>query len=347
MSAFKYAAIGAAFNFLALSRIPALVRRFSKSRGVIFTLHRVLPDKPADFAPNAILQITPDFLEYTVERVRELGFDVVTIDEAIDRLEATERGRPFVVFSFDDAYRDNLQYGLPVLRRAQAPFTLFVSTALIDGRGEIWWQAIEDIIAGRDAIAIPGKNGRDYLPTATHAEKQRAYDTLYAHMRRIPEPERVALMLELSEAYGLDIHAHCRNLIMDWDELQSFIAEPLCTIGAHTVHHYELSKLPEEEARAEIVGSIQRLAEATGTAPRHFSYPIGSRIAAGPREYALARDLGFRSAVTTLPGGLYHSDSEHLLSLPRVSLNGLYQARRYVDVFATGGLFSLLGRVDE
>lgn len=343
----KYAIIRAAFELLALSQAPAVIRKFSRSRGVIFTLHRVLPDKPPAFSPNAILQVTPDFLDYTIKRVRELGFDVVTMDEAIERIEAPEKVRPFVVFTFDDAYRDNLQFGLDVMRANAAPFTLFVATAFIDGVGEVWWQAIEDIIASREAIAIPGAGGNDYLPTATLAEKQATYDTLYAKMRKMPEAERVALMRGLGEAYGLDLDEHCRRLIMNWDELQTFVAEPLCTIGAHTVHHYELAKLSAAELRSEMEGAVRILAERLGVTPTHFSYPIGGKASAGAREYAMARELGFRSAVTTLPGGLFQADKDHLWSLPRVSLNGLFQSRRYVDVFATGGLFSMLGRADE
>ena len=126
----------------------ALIRRVSKSRGVIFTLHRVLPDDPADFSPNAILQVKPDYLEFVIQRDPRAG----------NRHRRPRRGhpphrnatshRPFVVFTFDDAYRDNLRYALPVLRRQQCPFTLYVPTALVDGVGEVWWQALEDIIAG-------------------------------------------------------------------------------------------------------------------------------------------------------------------------------------------------------
>lgn len=347
MSAIKYAIIRSAFDFLALTRTPSLVRRFSQSKGVIFTLHRVLPEKPPAFSPNAILQVTPDFLDYTIKRVRQLGYDVLSLDEAIARVESPERGKPFVVFTFDDAYRDNLEYALPVMRANRASFTLYVATEFIDGRGEVWWQAIEDIIARRDAIAVAGREGADYLPTATLAEKQRAYDEVYARMRKMPERDRVNLVRELGQAYGLDIDAHCQSLIMNWDELQTFVAEPLCTIGAHTVHHYELAKLGHEEATTEIANSVRILAERLGQAPAHFSYPIGGKASAGAREYAIAKELGLRSAVTTLPGGLFHRDRDRLWSLPRVSLNGLFQSRRYVDVFAAGGIFSLLGRAEE
>jgi peptidoglycan/xylan/chitin deacetylase (PgdA/CDA1 family) len=127
---------------------------------------------------------------------------------------------------------------------------------------------------------------------------------------------------------------------MDWSELKAFAGEQLCTIGAHTVHHYELAKLPPAEARSEIEQSLRIIKAQFGIAPIHLSYPIGGKASAGDREFAIARDLGLRSAVTTRPGGLYHHHKDRLHALPRVSLNGLFQARRYVDVFATGAIFS-------
>jgi peptidoglycan/xylan/chitin deacetylase (PgdA/CDA1 family) len=342
MSRLRYAAIRGLFELLWASQLPGLIRRISRCKGVIFTLHRVLPDPPADFSPNAILQVRPEFLQFTIERIRELRIDIVDLGEAIRRIEEPGRTRPFVVFTFDDAYRDNLRYALPILRKNQCPFTLYVPTALVDGVGEVWWQALEDIIARQDAVAVTYMGETDYLPTKTLAEKQQAFDDLYLRMRAMPEPDRVALIRALGEQYGLDLDAHCRELIMDWAELKTFAGEQLCTIGAHTVHHYELAKLPPQEARSEIEQSVRIIKAQFGIAPIHLSYPIGGGASAGQREFDIARDLGLRSAVTTRPGGLYHRHASSLHALPRVSLNGLFQSRRYVDVFATGAIFSRL-----
>ncbi len=341
----KYAAIRAMFEALWLSRLPGLIRMLSASRGVIFTLHRVLPDEPADFSPNAILQVEPDFLEYVIERVRDLGLDIVSLDEALERLAEPKKGRGFVVLTFDDAYRDNLQNALPILRRQEAPFTLYVPTALVDGAGEVWWQAIEDIIARQEAIAFHDGAETDYVDTSTTPRKLEAYNTLYWQMRRMPEDERVQLLASFARAYGYDLARQCRDLIMDWQSLRRFAGEPLCTIGAHTVHHYELAKLPIDQARAEMAQSADILKAQFGIRPAHISYPIGGPASAGQREFDLARELGFRSGVTTRPGGLYarHAQAPH--ALPRVSLNGYFQSRRYVDVFATGAIFSVIGRL--
>lgn len=344
MGALRYAAITGMFELLWASRLTSVIRATSRAKGVIFTLHRVLPDDPADFSPNAILQVKPDFLDFTIRRIRKLGFDIVDVGEGLRRLESDERQKRFAVFTFDDAYRDNLKYALPVLRRNQCPFTLYVPTALVDGVGEVWWQALEDIVAKQPAIALTEGEESEYLPSATLAEKHAAYDTLYARMRAMPENERVALIRDLAAKYKFDLEAHCRELIMDWQELRSFADDQLCTIGAHTVHHYELAKLPPEQARREIESSIRIIEAQFGRKPLHLSYPIGGTASAGPREYEMARELGLRSAVTTIPGALYGKHRDMMHALPRVSLNGLFQRRRYVDVFGAPAVFTMLGR---
>jgi peptidoglycan/xylan/chitin deacetylase (PgdA/CDA1 family) len=339
MTSLKYRVIGAAFDILSFTGASRLIRRFSKARGVIFTLHRVLPEPPAEFSPNAILQITPEFLEAVITRVRALGFEWVNIDEALERVNSNLPHKPFAVLTFDDAYRDNLKHALPILRRHQCPFTLYVPTAFVDGKGEIWWQALEDIIAKTDELTANGET----MPTASVEQKRAAFDTIYWQMRTMPEEERVRLIHQLASTYDFNLFAHCRDLIMGWDELNIFVNEPLCTIGAHTVNHYELSKLSNDTARAEMVNSISFLRQRTGIEPRHLSYPIGSRRAVGEREYGLAKAIGLKSAVTTIPGGLYAQDRENMHALPRISLNGYYQKKRYIDVFLTGALFSFLG----
>ena len=342
MASLRYLGYRAALELLWASRLPGLIRRYSRCRGVIFTLHRVLPEDPADFAPNAILQVKPAFLADAITRVRELGFDTVDLDEALRRIESPVPEKPFAVFTFDDAYRDNIRFALPLLRRLQCPFTLYVPTALVDGVGEVWWQALEDIIAAQAAIAVTYVGETEYLPTETVEQKYHAYDSIYWRMRAMPEPDRVALIRELAAQYGFDLEAHCRELIMDWSDLRAFASEQLCTLGAHSVHHFELAKLAPAAVRNEIEQSVKVMKAQFGVAPLHFSYPIGGSASAGSREFAMARELGLRSGVTTRPGGIYAHHRDRLHALPRISLNGLFQERRYIDVLATGAVFSLL-----
>ncbi|WMT90753.1 polysaccharide deacetylase family protein [Pelagibacterium sp. H642] len=339
----RYGLYRAAFEAFALPGLMPALRRFSKARGVIFTLHRVLPEPPAAFAPNGILQVTPQFLEAVIVRARKAGFEIVDLDEAVRRLGSPE-AKPFVVLTFDDGYRDNLIHALPVLKKHQAPSTLYVPTALIDGVGVVWWQALEDVIAANDVVVVDLPEGPHYGDAATLEQKRATFAYVYERYRKMPEPDREASVQALAERYGLDLARHCRELIMDWTELKTFADDPLCTLGAHTVHHFELSKLPEAQMRAEIEQSAKVLAAQFGKQPRHLSYPIGGVAAAGPREFAAARELGFATAVTTRPGGLYGEHAAHLTALPRISLNGLFQEKRFIDVLLTAEVFTLMRR---
>ncbi len=144
------------------------------------------------------------------------------------------------------------------------------------------------------------------------------------------------MVRDLSARYGVDIAAFCDELCMDWNELTRLAADPLVTIGAHTVNHVMLAKVPEQMARSEMQMSRSVIEASLGRRPDHLSYPIGDPTSAGPREFRVARELGFKTAVTTRPGVLFPAHRDHLLALPRISLNGEHQQLRYVRVLLSG-----------
>ena len=80
---------------------------------------------------------------------------------------------------------------------------------------------------------------------------------------------------------------------------------------------------------------------ALGTRPEHLAYPVGDRSSAGPREFKIASDLGFKTAVTTRPGVLFRRHAEHMTALPRLSLNGNFQRPRYAKVLMSGAATGL------
>ena len=88
--------------------------------------------------------------------------------------------------------------------------------------------------------------------------------------------------------------------------------------------------------RATRCSRARRRGRHIGRKVEHFCYPVGDATAAGPTEFAIARELGFKSAVTTRPGVLFPEHRDHLWALPRISLNGEFQRMRYVRVLTSG-----------
>jgi peptidoglycan/xylan/chitin deacetylase (PgdA/CDA1 family) len=134
-------------------------------------------------------------------------------------------------------------------------------------------------------------------------------------------------------------------MIMSWDEIHKLALDPLVTIGAHTVNHYALAKLSEADARAEMVTSAEIISSYIGERPKHFSFPYGDPGSAGPRDFEIAKEVGFLTAVTTRKGVIHKEHADHMTALPRISLNGNYQSLRYLDVFLGGTAFSLKNRM--
>ena len=305
--------------------------------GAILTLHQVRPPRPGRFQPNRLLEIAPRFLSRVVSDLRRSGLDLVSLDELHRRLVERDFSRRFVCLTFDDGYRDTLQLAYPILKAEGAPFAVYVATSFPDRLGELWWLALEAVIArnNRIGLTIDGRNRT--FDCASVAEKRALYDELYWWLRARPtETEMREVIRNLAACYGVEMAAFCRELCMSWEELEELAADPLVTIGAHTVNHPMLAKLPEKSVRSEMDLSRSVIEAALGTRPEHMCFPLGDRTSAGPREFKIAAELGFKTAVTTRPGMLFPEHRERLTALPRISLNGEYQRLRYVRVLLSG-----------
>lgn len=344
----KSTLLKAALSALHYTGADRLLAPLTRGDGVVFMLHHVRPEPTNAFEPNRILKVTPDFLDSVVREVIDNGFEILSLDGVHERLSSGEaHDRPFACFTFDDGYKDNRDYAYPVFKRYGAPFNIYVPTDYPDGRGELWWLALEEIIRRSHSIVVQRDGAIVRYPCGTVREKDASFDDVYWWLRGLPEDRARKVVAELAAAAGVDIAAMCRDLIMTWDEIRALARDPLVTIGAHTRRHYALAKLDEDVVRDEIVGSVQRIEKELGRPCTHFSFPYGDPASAGPREFEIAATLGIKTAVTTRKGLIHRSALPGRTALPRVSLNGDYQQMRYVKVLLTGAPFAFMNAVSR
>ena len=344
MLGFRHQLFAAAFRAIAASGADRWLRPVARGRGVILMFHHVRPEQPRDFAPNRLLEITPAFLDASLQLLASSGFDLVSLDDLPGRLQEGRDGRPFAVLTFDDGYRDNVEHALPVLRRHGAPWTLFVTTDFADGKGRLWWLELEQAIDRLDRLQV-GLDGETVdLPCRTAAEKRAAFETVYWRLRAGPEERLRSVIAGLGDKAGLDFSRLPRDLCLGWDELRALAGDPKVTFGAHTLTHPMLAKHDEAAARQEIAASKSVIEERLGRPVRHFAYPVGDPASAGAREFRLAREAGFATAVTTRPGHVFPGHAAHLHALPRVSVNGLFQSEAAMRSLLSGVPFLMFNR---
>ncbi len=341
----KKAVLRTALETLYFTGAHRLLQPLLGGVGAILTLHHVRPPRADAFQPNRLLEVSPRFLDDVLASLRRANVDVITLDAMHRRLTECDFRRRFVCLTFDDGYRDNLHHALPILRKHGAPFTLYLPTSFPDRAGELWWLTLEAVIAKQSRIA-PTVDGEDrrYECDSTEAKYQ-LYEHIYWWLRSLEsEDELRAAVRELASRYGVDDTAFCKDLCMTWSEIGEVAADPLATIGAHTVNHVMLRKASDDAVRNEMRQSAAVIEAALGERPEHFSYPVGDRTSAGPREFAIAAELGFKTAVTTRPGVLFPEHAVHFTALPRISLNGEYQRSRYAKVLMSGAATALWNR---
>jgi peptidoglycan/xylan/chitin deacetylase (PgdA/CDA1 family) len=335
----------AGLDTLYFSGAHRIAKQFLAGEGAILTFHRVRPAKEDAFQPNGSLEITPQFLDEVLTSLDAEGVEIVALDEAYRRLMAGERTRRFVALTFDDGFRDNLEYAWPILKRHQAPFTIYVPSDFAEGRGELWWIVLELAIARNEQIEVTLDGVEHVFDCPTAETKKQTFETIYRHLRtRETEAELRQIGRELAFGYGIDMERLCRETCMGWDELAFLAGDPLVTIGAHTVTHPILTKVSAEAARSEMLDGARAIAAKLGRMPAHFAFPVGTPDAAGAREFGIAAGAGFKTAVTTRPGVLFPEHARHLSALPRISVNGAFQRMRYLDVLLSGAPSALLNR---
>jgi peptidoglycan/xylan/chitin deacetylase (PgdA/CDA1 family) len=331
-------------------RLHRFAPRFLAGIGTILTFHHVRPARADGFQPNRNLEITPEFLDELLIAIRASDSEIVSLDEARRRLVERDFRRRFVVFSFDDGYRDIRDFAYPVLKRHGAPFTAFIASRFADGTGDLWWVVLERTVAAADVLetTIGARTYRFAL--RDDAARQNAFIRLYWALRALPdENEMRAIIQEMADRAGISTGTICRDLCMDWQEIASLAADPMVTVGAHTDTHIMLAKAPADQARADIQRSVERMQAELGIRPQHLCYPVGDHTSAGRRDFRIAEELGFRTALTTRRGALFPEHRGHLMALPRISVNGDFPALRYVETLLSGiptAFANLFSRLD-
>lgn len=264
----------------------------------ILCFHRVMPTEALGPDPDRHpIQAMPlDLFEALAEELAG-RHRVVSMDEAAERFLARDR-EPVVAITFDDGYKDNLDYALPVLKKHRIPATIYITTRFPEGDGRMWWADLRDAVMTRDRIEIDDAGGRRVWTTRSSAERAACLADLRSIiLGQTSEVRERILAQALGDRAGVDRMSDC----LSWSDIEALAREHLITIGAHTHTHPCLKLLTEAEVLEEMRICRDLLESRLGRPVRHFAYPGGDPEWIGEREFRLARDFGWKTSVTLMP----------------------------------------------
>ena len=243
-------------------------------------------------------------------------FEVLPLDQAVQRLRAGTLPRRAAAITFDDGYADNHDVALPILERHRLPATFFIASGFLGGGRMFNDSVIETVRRARGSalnlrsLGVPGLALHDL---SNNAARRGTIDAILAAIKYLPPPERDALTVDIALRAG--VAALPDDLMLQPAQVRALHRAGM-QIGAHTCTHPILARLDDTRAQAEIVDGRAALEALIDAPVSLFAYPNGKPGADYlPTHVAAARAAGFDAAFSTVAGAA--SGSSDPFQLPR------------------------------
>ncbi|HEX2093865.1 MAG TPA: polysaccharide deacetylase family protein [Longimicrobiaceae bacterium] len=310
----------------------AVLRAVGARRALVVMYHRVV-DAPSDtFGVN----ITPTHFAEQLEVLRRSGRPIHLTELARTLAGGRVPDRAIVV-TIDDGYADSFETAKPILERYGIPATVFVTTGHVGGP-ELWWGRLErmllqpGVLPDTLSLLIRGRtqtwhlNGAANLGEEEHrrhrqwavthenppSDRHRLFHQLYTLLYRLTPAERADVLGQLHAWSDVCPEPRPEHRGLSPDELVALADTPLVEIGAHSVTHPALDRVPASVQRDEIFGARAFLEEILDRRVESFAYPHG-RYTAETRK--LVKEAGFSCACTAQPGSVWRRTDP--LRIPR------------------------------
>jgi peptidoglycan/xylan/chitin deacetylase (PgdA/CDA1 family) len=291
-----------------LRLLEGIARRWRPYLAVL-TYHRIA-EPGSDLFYEPVISATPESFRAQVKWLRS-HLHLVTLDELIAQIQTGSPWRePAAFLTFDDAYRDNFEIAVPILRECEAPATFFIPTGFLETPRLPWWDNVAYVIKKTQVRRLMlDRDRRGHTPplaidletatrTAAITTIIRAFldDTVGDESWFLEQLAAQAKVTVNHEGLG-------RALFMNWAQVQKLVDSSTgLTIGSHGNGHHKLAALDEDAQRHELAGSKRILETHLDREVVALAYPYGWPSTFTSQTKILAALAGYRVAFASQEG---------------------------------------------
>jgi peptidoglycan/xylan/chitin deacetylase (PgdA/CDA1 family) len=285
-------------------------------RLLILCYHGISTRDEHEWAPG--LFMPPALFESRLKRLRQGGYSVLPLGEAVKRLREGSLPPRSVAITFDDGNVDFYREAWPLLKRFQVPATVYLTTYYSEQNLAVFPLALSYLLwksRGKRA-EVEILSGETVVIDATSPDARRQSEATIlslAQDRDLSAIDKDNVARNIAAAFGIDYEElrERRFLhLMNADEVAELATQGI-DFQLHT--HRHRSPLDEDRYRSELAMNRDSIQALTGVVPQHFCYPSG--ISKPSFEQWLKAE-GVISATTCEPG--MATPETHALRLPRL-----------------------------
>lgn len=275
-----------------------------------FLFHRVHPERDSIWDP-----MSPSLFEKSIAHIRE-NYDIITAEDLLYTND--NRRMRFATISFDDGYRDNVDYALPVLEKYKIKASFYVVTDCIKNNSPTWNYVVEYLLlhSKKTSLQIDTAYLPEHLRKSDLKSKQakRFYaKKIIPELKKLSSEKRKKIIEQLSRKLN---DVELPGLMMSWKDVEK-LNKLGHRVGSHTVTHAILGSMKDEqEIEKELLLSGKEIEKRVGHFPSSVSYPIGSY---NPTVIKLCKKCGYKLGLT-VDQRIYNPKAHGIFEVPRIEL---------------------------
>ena len=260
-------------------------RKHSRPQLLIIMYHRILPENDErNLYEEPGMTVTPQTFTQNLELLSQY-FDFITL---ADWIKYKQNRQPLpdlaCAITFDDGWRDNYEFGYPILVKAQIPATIFVVSSMINSQKQFWPERLARIIQAitkqcpdrwdDSELVWLRKNGGEFSYSKTTPTREQL-SHIISHVKQFPDQEIHQQLDQIEKCLNLHIQTD-QPPLLSWENLKEMTGSGLIDVGSHTCNHIRLNNMTSHDIiQHEIVSSKNEIEENTGLRVRTFCFPNG------------------------------------------------------------------------
>ena len=258
------------------SGIPKLIANFSKHNFLILNYHGVIDKVDFNYSIN---HMDAEQFEHQIKFL-SANFNILQQEEFLfNYLNDKPSKKKSLLLTFDDGYENNFKFAYPILKKYNAPATIFLISSLIDTKNPTWYDLIDNTKYvfnnqkhSAETIKLGAELGIKY-------QKEIFHNDLKKYLKDQSTNEKNEIIEKYLNIIGLNSMDNIDEKywkILSSEQILKMQQSGLISFGSHTVNHPNLDQIIKDEVELELKNSKSKIENILGKKINTIAFPDGA-----------------------------------------------------------------------